>query len=266
MPNNIKYITYNKILILSFDIENSFGPDWCIEKIWFSFNSSVIDGNRVKPCLIKFKINEIKNGDIIKTEEYEWTIEDIYNKLNFIPLYIIPKDPSGVYGAFDINDKLYGITNRESIEKLKNYEDAAYKFERTSGMISINEELVEQLLKILNENGIGYEVEKTDDGTCKSIMIYSIYQDCEPSYKIIVSLDGRVRNDLGYCVSPELIKFSNYQSIGKFKVFSNHTVNMPNDEHLALITKCPCCEANIICDWLNFKGTECPYCAKKIVL
>lgn len=266
MSNNIKYITYSKILILSFDIENLFGPNWCIEKILFSFNKSTIEGNRVKPCLIKFKINEVEGGSIIKSEEYEWTIENIYNELNFIPLYIIPRYPSSNYGAFDINDNLYSITNKASIEKLKNYEDDAYKFEITNGMISINEELVEQLLKILNENEIGYEVEKPDGENYKSIIIYSIYQDCEPMYKITVSLDGRVRNNLGYCITPELIKFSNYQSIGKFKVFNNHTVNMPNDEHLALITKCPCCEANIICDWLNFKGTECPYCAEKIVL
>ena len=291
MTNKYKCVTYNKMLIFSMDIENVFGKNWIIEKLYFHFNKNSIEGKYVKPYVIKFTINKIENEDklnedirnnIIQTEECKWSLEDIYNKLNFIPLYLIKCYPKSTYGIIDINDKMYTIFNTDLISQLLQYEDISYEFEVKHGSIIINELIVAELEKILNENNIEFEIitNKHKDNQCvgpfgpearsavedeeniikKYISVYGVYDDCEPSYKINISLDGKTYDSTGYCISPEPINFKPYVSIGKFKSFSGKSVGIPNDEHLALITKCKLCDANIICDWLNLNGTRCPYC------
>lgn len=281
MNNTYKCVIYNKLLLLSIDIENVFGEDWVIEKIYFHFNKNSIEGKYVKPYVIKFIINKIEkdkdydkslNGElhnnIVQTEEYKWSLDDIYNKLHFIPLYLIKCYPKSIYGVIDINDKMYAISNTNSISQLLPYEDISYEFEVKHGSIIINELIVADIEKILNEHDIKFEIitnknQDSDDEQNvikKYISVYGVYDDCMPSYKINISLDGKSYGDSGYCITPEPINFKPYTSIGKFKLFSGKSVNAPNDEHLALITKCKVCDANIICDWLNLKGTRCPYC------
>ena len=277
MTCKYKCVTYNKLLLFSMDIENVFGSDWVIEKLYFHFNKNSIEGKYVKPYVIKFTINKIeKNEDdrnaIIQTEECKWSLEDIYNKLNFIPLYLIKCYPKSTYGIIDINDKMYTIFNTDLISQLLPYEDISYEFEVKNGSIIINELIITELERILNENNIEFEVvtnkhkdnpnidEEEQNVIKKYISVYGVYDDCEPSYKINISLDGKTYDNTGFCIYPEPIDFKPYMSIGKFRLFSGKSVGIPNDEHLALITKCKLCDANIICDWLNLNGTCCPYC------
>lgn len=277
MTCKYKCVVYNKLLLFSMDVENVFGSNWVIEKLYFHFNKNSIEGKYVKPYVIKFTINEIeKNEDdrntIIQTKEYKWSLEDIYNKLNFIPLYLIKCYPKSTYGIIDINDKMYTINNTNSISQLLPYEDISYEFEVKNGSIIINELVITKLERILNDNNIKFEVitnkhkdnpnaDKEEQNVIKKyISVYGVYDDCEPSYKINISLDGKTYDNTGFCISPEPIDFKPYISIGKFRLFSGKSVGIPNDEHLALITKCKLCDANIICDWLNLNGTRCPYC------
>lgn len=274
MSSTYKCVAYNKLLLLSMDIENTFGEQWVIEKIYFHFNKNSIEGKYVKPYVIKFVINELKDTklsdkelhkNIIKTEEHKWSLEDLYNKLNFIPLYLIKYYPKSTYGIIDINDKLFSVVNTNILSQLLHYEDISYEFEVNHGSIIINELIVSELERLLKEHNIGYEIISTlsSDGKQnikRRMLVYGTYDDCEPSYKIIISLDGKICNETGFCITPEPIDFKPYSSIGKFKIFSGKSVGIPNDEHLALITTCKLCDAPIICDWLNLKGTRCPYC------
>ena len=309
MTNKYKSVIYNKILLLSMDIENVFGDTWVIEKMYVYFNKNFIEGKCIKPYAIKFIINHLGSDDnhtILQTEEYKWSLEDIYNKLNMIPLYLIKKYPSTNYGFVDINDNVYPISDIQKVSHLQQYEDASYEFEVRNGSIVINELVISEIENILKKHDISYEIitttkvsntqtkstnenqlltadetEQTDyeDGNehsdeteqtknsgeniheiKKYISVYGIYQECEPLYKINISLDGKSYDDTGYCITPEPIEFKPYVSIGKFKMFDKRNIRLPNDEHLALITKCLDCGASIICDWLNLKGTVCPYC------
>lgn len=319
MTNKYKSVIYNKILLLSMDIENVFGDTWVVEKMYVYFNKNFIEGKCIKPYAIKFIINHLGSDDnrtILQTEEYKWCLEDIYNKLNMIPLYLIKKYPRTNYGFVDINDNVYPISDIQKVSHLQQYEDASYEFEVRNGSIVINELVISEIENILKKHDISYEIitatkvsntpinknqfrsgvetkhsdetkeneqtkDKNEDSEQndendendetehsdannheikKYISVYGIYQECEPSYKINISLDGKSYDDTGYCITPEPIEFKPYVSIGKFKMFDKRNIRLPNDEHLALITKCLDCGASIICDWLNLKGTRCPYC------
>ena len=260
--NKNECIVYNKLLLLSMDIENVFGNDCVIEKLYFHFNRSSVNGKYIKPYAIKFIINKDK-----EITEYKWSLADIYENMNIIPLYIIKSIPKTNYGIVDINDKVYPVANTELLSRILPLEDISYEFEVKHGSIIIDDVIISKLESILTENNIEYDVHYSSDNKTKKYMsIYGTYEECDPSYKIIASLDGRNYIDSGFCISPEPIDYKPYKSIGKFKYFSGKIVDIPNDEHLALITKCPECEANIICDWLSLKGTKCPYCDSIVTL
>ena len=290
MSGKYRCVTYNRLLLLAIDIENVFGVNHTINKLYFHFNGNSIEGKFVKPYVIKFILtyNDEDTGENY-TEEYKWSLEDIYDCLEYIPLYVLKGYPKTTYAVIDINDDVFPISNTKSISSLLPYEDISYTFEVKHGSVIINEALISEIERILTDNNIEYKVMSTDvdgkvDGKVddqgltatsatissttmkKYLIVYGPYDDTEPSYNIIISLDGKTYDKSGYCISPEPIEFKPYQSIGKFKLFSGKTVGVPNDEHLALITKCNMCEANIICAWLNFKGTKCPYCDTQIVL
>lgn len=294
MTNKYKSVIYNKILLLSMDIENVFGDTWVIEKMYVYFNKNFVEGKCIKPYAIKFIIKQLGSDDnhtILQTEEYKWSLEDIYNKLNMIPLYLIKKYPTTNYGFVDINDNVYPISDIQKVSHLQQYEDTSYEFEVRNGSIVINDLVISEIENILKKHDISYEIitttkvsnaptnknrfqsgvetkhseENEQSGENiheikKYISVYGIYEECEPSYKINISLDGKSYDDTGYCITPEPIEFKPYTSIGKFKMFDKRNIRLPNDEHLALITKCSDCGASIICDWLNLKGTRCPYC------
>lgn len=273
------------------DIENAFGDDWSIEKLYFHFNKNSLEGKYVKPYVIKFIIHQKdKNGKIVDTDDCKWSLKDIYDNLNSIPLYLIRGLPKSTYGVVDITDKIYPINNEEVLAPILPYEEMSYKFEYEFGSIAISDVIISEVEKMLKGGGIEFsivgeggdgemvEVGCVDGGEGepqqpqpqpkikKYISIYGKYEDCDPSYKIYVSLDGKSYGETGYCISPEPIDYTPYKSIGKFKLFSGKTVDAPNDEHLALITKCPDCDAKVICDWLSLKGTKCPYCGTKIMI
>ena len=250
------------------DIENAFGENWIIEKLYFHFNKNSIEGKYVKPYVIKFIINEKdENNKVINREEHKWSLGDIYENLDVIPLYVMRCFPKTIYGVIDINDKVFPISSdSEALSQLLPYEDLSYEFEVKHGSIVIDEVITSELEKILKENNIEYSIVTSTDSTPKYISVYGNYEDSEPSYKINISLDGKCYNETGFCVSPEPVDYTPYKSLGKFKFFSGKIVDVPNDEHLALITKCPECEATVICDWLCLKGTRCPYCDSSIKL
>lgn len=303
-------VIYNKLLLLSMDIENVFGDGWVVEKLYFHFNKNSIEGKYIKPYVIKFIIHQRdENEKIINTEEHKWGLNDLYEHLNIIPLYLIKYLPKSTYGVIDITDKIFPINNTELISPLLPFEDISYEFEYNHGSIIIDEVVISELEKLLTENNIKYEIKTTNtdehpkdvepkgeasecpkdveakgeasetnehssdvkpkceaDERPKYISVYGEYEECEPSYKINISLNGKSYNDTGFCISPEPVDYRPYKSVGKFKFFSGKIVDAPNDEHLALITKCPDCEANVICDWLSLKGTRCPYCDSIIKL
>lgn len=276
-------VFYDKLLLFSMDIENVFGENWIVEKLYFHFNKNSIEGKFVKPYVIKFIINQHdEENNIVKKEEHKWSLGDIYEKMEIIPLYILKGFPNTDYGVVDINDKVFPISsNTEALSQLLPYEDISYNFEVKHGSIRIDEVVISEVEKMLKDNGIEYsivtstpdEVKQNDEDLSpppslppKYISVYGVYEECEPEYKINISLDGRSYNETGYCISPEPVDYKRYKSIGKFKYFSKKTVSVPNDEHLALITKCPDCEASVICDWLSLKGTPCPYCQRLIKL
>ena len=300
MSNKYSCAIYNKLLLFSMDIENAYGDDWSIEKLYFHFNKNSLEGKYIKPYMVKFIIHQRdKNGKIVDTEDCKWSLKDIYDNLNTIPLYLIRGLPKSTYGVVDITDKIYPVNNEEVLAPILPYEEMSYKFEYEFGSIAISDVIISEVEKMLTDGGIefsivgedgdGEEVVKVmnvdgcEHGECehsgeqqpqqlqqpkikKYISIYGKYEDCEPSYKIYVSLDGKSYAESGYCVSPEPIDYTPYKSIGKFKLFSKKTVDAPNDEHLALITKCSECGANVICDWLSLKGTKCPYCGTTITI
>lgn len=262
MTNKYKSVIYNKILLLSMDIETAFGDDYVIEKMYVYFNKNFVEGKYIKPYAIKFILNQLdpddSNRKILQSEEYKYSLEDIYDALGIIPLYLIKSYPKTNYGFVDINDNVYPISDVQKVSHLKQYEDDSYEFEVRNGSIIINELVIAEIENILKENKISYEI--INEPTKKYISVYGIYKETEPSYKINISLDGKSYDDTGYCITPEPIEFKPYTSIGKFRMFNKRSIGLPNDEHLALITKCSDCGASIICDWLNLRGTYCPYC------
>ena len=109
MTNKYKSVIYNKILLLSMDIESALGDDYVIEKMYVYFNKNFVEGKYIKPYAIKFILNQLdpddSNRKILQSEEYKYSLEDIYDALGIIPLYLIKSYPKTNYGFVDINVK-----------------------------------------------------------------------------------------------------------------------------------------------------------------
>lgn len=263
-----EYAMYDRIILLAFDIEKHFEDKYSVVKLWYHFNKNNIERRYVKPYVIKFKLTEKRNIDeqndnVENYTEYKWSLEDIYNNLHFIPLFYIDCFNSAQYGCVDINDTVYAIKDTNRISDLLSYEDISYEFELRNGHHTINDTIIDTVTNTLTKHNIHYTIHIEDD-IKRYISIYGIYEEMEPNYKIIISLDGREYKDTGYTIVPVPVEYQPYYSLGKFKLFNRVHVNIPNDEHLALIYKCPDCKANVICNWLSIHGTTCPYCDNMI--
>lgn len=265
--SSVKTIVYTNMLLLTIDIENSLkNVNVSIDKFYFHFIKYNVESSHARPYFIKFNTIDKVTGT---TEEYKWTAKEMYEILKFIPLYRIYNNITAEFNTIDINDKLYPLSDPISIEKLREFERKSYDYELKHNGIIVSVEILNKIESLLQLYEVGYEVHyaKYEDESSSSdeqypsyIVVYKDYAETAPSYNIIISLDNRPHNDTGYCISPNPIEFSQFASIGVFKTFGDSYVNIPSEDHIAVITACDECEAPIICDWLQLKGTKCPYC------
>ena len=254
--NACKYILYNKINILSFDIENALDevqPDiqHIIKKIFYFFSSSSIESKYAKPFLIKFILED-------SNEAVKWNLSDIYEHFKAIPKFLLPANVLSNYNVLDNSGKVFAVKRKDQIEALTPFENSAYDFEVNFGSKLISAETIKQLTAILEQYEIFYEF---SDNSEHPVSI-SLYEADKSKYQLHLKLDGKIDSRNKYEVQPNIQQFNNSTviSLGKFTVFNNKPTTIPNDDDFAVITTCSKCNKHILVDYWKYKGTPCPYC------
>ena len=257
-----KYLFYNKVNLLTFDIEKELdnadpSKTHTIKKLFYFFNKSSIEGKFAKPFLIKF----IQSDDAPGTDT-KWTLETIYQHLQKIPKFQLAANVLADYNCIDSTNKVFPIKKKELIEPLIPFEDAAYEFEVNFGSVLVDDNVIQQLESILVQHEIQFDYDEAVDDHETSISLYTN----DAKYHLKISLDGKTSKNNKYEVSPSIRTFNNGKtiSIGKFTMFDSKPTIIPNDDNFALVTKCNKCNKNVICNWWSHKGTKCPYCSTVI--
>lgn len=257
-----RYLFYNKVNMLTFDIENVLddadpSKTHIIKKLFYFFNKSSIEGKFAKPFLIKFILADDEPGNDTK-----WTLETIYQHLQKIPKFQLATNINADYNCIDSSNKVFPIKKKESITPLIPFEDAAYEFEVNFGSVLVDDSIISQLETLMIKYEIHFEYDDAIDDHETSMVLYTN----DAKYHLKISLDGKTSKANKYEVSPSIRTFNNGTiiSIGKFTQFDGKPTMIPNDDNLALISKCSKCDKYMVSNWWSFKGTRCPYCSTLI--
>ena len=253
-----KCFYYNKIDLLKFDIENELDKNdkseqvHVINKIFYFFNKSSVDGKYAKPFLIKFFLNSSKTP-------IQWAVEDIYQHFQAIPKYLLASNMISDYNYIDNSGKIFTITSKESINSIISYENSAYDFEVNFGSVLVEQSVIDELQQLLEQYEIYYELSQD-----KSKII--VYDSQQSLYTLVISLNGKIDRKNKYEITPKIEHYNDYISLGKFNSFNGKSTEIPNDDNLALIHQCPKCKLYLICNWWNVKGTTCPHCKNNVMI
>lgn len=247
--------------MLSFDIENELdnvdpSTTHIIKKLFYFFNKSSVEGKFVKPFMIKFFLEGVDQKDI------KWSLDDIYTHLNHIPKYQLATNMLSDYNFVDINGKIFPIKNQDSIKTLLPYESSAYDFEVNFGSVIVDDTVIDTLQQLLTQYEIYYEIDEDENNRKTSMILYP----STSKYQLRISLDGKIDKNNKYEVSPRIEKYNNDSviSLGKFDIFENKPTPIPNEDNLAVISRCSKCNQNIICNYWSYKGTKCPHCFNNV--
>ena len=248
-PAKLTYLLYNKITMLMFDIENALDNidpknSHVIKKLFYYFNKSSIDGKYAKPYLIKFILSSPDES------EHLWSLNDIYNSLHQIPKFLLRGSVQADHSFIDASSVMFPL-KKEAIDKFSNFEDEAYDFEVSFGSAYVSEDVIDSVCEQLEIHEIEYDIVENDHIIC---------YPSDAKYQLYISLNGKINKSHAYELRPAIADYKPYPSIGKFNMFAGKPTAIPNDDNLAIFTKCVKCGKHFIANWWSTKGTKCPYC------
>ena len=255
-----EYNIYNRMNVLCYDIENILDQEasaltpthqqqqHVVKKLFYYFNRSCIDGKFVKPYLIRIFLSKPEE------KELQWGVNELFSHFNKLPKYQLHTNVQADYNYIDINNKQFAIRNQETIDKFNNFEEEAYNFEVNKGNILINAETITQIYELIESYGLEYTTNENET----DIIIYPL----TAKYQVHISLNGKINKQNAYEIAPHIQNFKPYPSLGKFNKFNHKSTPIPNDDNLALISKCNYCQKPMIYNWWSYQGTRCPYCDK----
>ena len=260
---NYEYNLYNRINLLSFDIENALDQEendkvHKVMKLFYYFNHSGVNGKYVKPFLIRAFIttnNEANEGNDLV--EIQWGVNDLFSRFNKLPMYQLHTNTMADYNYIDIKDKQFSVKNDSQIAKFTKFEDEAYEFEIRKGNVLLTSEETDRLFELLEINEIDYDCEYDDDGFPCCVIMFP-----KTKNQVYISLNGRINKSHKNEILPKINENYPFISLGKFNVFNGKLTQLPNEDNLALIAKCNYCHCHMIHNWWSMNGTRCQQCCK----